>query len=159
MYKTIGTILVLFFFTIISASWADQASGESAGSGILSKLFVHGYLTQAYARTNEHQLIGINDEGTTDYRMAALQFRYAITTNDNFVIQFSHERIGDSPVMQFKNDVELDWVFYEHRFNDATSVKVGKVQIPMGIYNEIRDVGTILPFYRPIFSFYFEGAY
>ena len=33
------------------------------------------------------------------------------------------------------------------------------MQIPLGIYNEVRDVGTVLPFYRPSFNFYGEGAF
>ncbi len=136
----------------------NDEAGNTSYEG-QQKLFVHGYLTQAYARTGKYASIGIDKDGTADYRQAALQFRYALTDKDNFVIQFSHERIGNSPVMEYKNDVELDWVFYQHYFTDATSIKIGKIQIPMGIYNEIRDVGTILPFYRPIYSFYFEGAY
>ncbi len=33
------------------------------------------------------------------------------------------------------------------------------MQIPLGIFNEIRDVGTLLPFYRPSYSFYQEGSF
>ncbi len=57
------------------------------------------------------------------------------------------------------NDVELDWIFYEHIFSDSTSIKVGKIQIPYGFYNEIRDVGVILPLYRAPISVYGEGTY
>jgi len=34
---------------------------------------------------------------------------------------------------------------------------VGKVPMPRGIFNETRDVGTLLPFYRAPLSFYTEG--
>jgi hypothetical protein len=54
--------------------------------------------------------------------------------------------------------VELDWAFYERRFTNGTSLKVGRVQIPAGIYNDIRDVGILLPFYRPDHNFYGEGS-
>lgn len=124
-----------------------------------SKLQIHGYLTQAYARTTDYQIFGIPDSGTADYRTAALQFRYSITSKDTFAIQFSHERLGRSHANDVKNDIELDWAFYEHNFNDSTSIKIGKVQIPLGFYNEIRDVGTLLPFYRPPITVYQEAAY
>ncbi|HEV8579508.1 MAG TPA: hypothetical protein VGX68_10550 [Thermoanaerobaculia bacterium] len=52
----------------------------------------------------------------------------------------------------------LDWMFYQRRFG-GSSVKVGRVQIPFGIYNEVRDVGTLLPFYRPSDVFYGEGHF
>jgi hypothetical protein len=37
-------------------------------------------------------------------------------------------------------------------------VRVGKVPLPRGFYNEIRDVGTALPFYRAPLHYYLESA-
>ena len=123
------------------------------------RLAVHGYLSQAYAAADDTPVLGIPEKGTTDYRTLALQFRYALGDRDTLVVQFSHERFGTSPFAAQKDDVELDWAFYEHRFSDALSAKVGKIQIPIGIYNEIRDVGTLLPFYRPPVFMYGEQVY
>jgi len=52
--------------------------------------------------------------------------------------------------------IDLDWAFYQHRFGPA-SVKVGRFPSAVGIYNEVRDVGTLIPFYRPPASVYMEG--
>ncbi len=135
-----------------------------------SKLQVHGFLTQAYAKAkflkggldtpsqNEVEL-GIPEDGTTAYRNLALQFRYEMTPQDIVVVQLSNRSLGDSFITELEDEVELDWGFYERRIGSDTSVKVGRVQIPMGIFNEIRDVGTTLPFYRPSFAFYNEGAF
>jgi len=140
----------------LSAQEASPAPAEAAVSG--PKITVHGFLSQAYAKSDGHQILGISDQGSADYRSAALQIRADISPSDVFVVQISHERLGRSPVMSIKSDVELDWIFYEHRFGDS-AVKVGRVQIPFGIYNEVLDVGTILPFYRPSRNFYGETAY
>jgi hypothetical protein len=142
---------------LISLAVSPAAGQEPPPSD--GRLAIHGYLTQAYARSSGAPLLGIPEDGTTDYRTAALQLRYALTGKDSFVVQVSHERFGASVVSGQKDDVELDWAFYEHRFSDATSVRLGKVQIPLGIYNEIRDVGTLLPLYRPPFNVYGEGAF
>jgi hypothetical protein len=123
------------------------------------RLAFHGYLTQAYAISDDVPLLGIPTEGTTDYRTLALQFRYAIGRRDTLIAQLSHERFGKSAFASLKNDVELDWGFYERQLGDHTSLRVGKVLLPLGIYNEIRDVGTLLPFYRPPFNVYGEGVY
>jgi hypothetical protein len=123
------------------------------------KLQVHGYLSQAYGVAREHPFLGIPTEGTTDYRTLALQFRYALTSKDTFVVQLSHERFGTSPFAGMKPDVALDWGFYERRVTDTFSFRAGKITLPIGIYNEIRNVGTLLPFYRPAFNFYGEGAF
>lgn len=138
------------------------------------KLEIHGFLTQAWGEasfvsgpltdalgspTGVERDLGLDEDGTFDYRSLALQFRYSITDNDIMIVQLSHEANGISPVDALREDVELDWAFYEHRFGAHTRVKVGRFPIPLGIYNEIRDVGTILPFYRPAFSVYSEGGF
>ena len=151
-------------------------------TGPLSKLSVHGFLTQAWADADFTEVpvgvrpdgstgplgpspdlveltLGIPEGGTTDYRDLALQFRYDMTDKDVFVVQFSSRSIGQSPLQDFGDEIELDWAFYERRLTDHTSLKVGRVQIPLGIYNELRDVGTVLPLYRPSSLFYGEGAF
>ena len=124
-----------------------------------SNLVVHGFLTQAYAASNGNTIFGIPDEGTTDFRNAALQFRYSLTKKNQIVMQLGHERFGVNQLNDFQSDVKLDWAFIQHSFNDATWIKVGRVQIPIGIYNEIRDVGTILPFYRPSPNVYGDRSF
>jgi len=42
--------------------------------------------------------LGIPEGGTADYRTAALQLRYVMTPHDQFVWQFSHRRLGTSPI-------------------------------------------------------------
>lgn len=153
---------------------SEETPQQSAVTTSLSKLTVHGFLTQAYAEANfsdpftlpglsnptaDEIVLGIPEGGTTDYRTMAIQFRYQISPRDIMIVQFSSRSLGTSPTEDLEDEVELDWAFYERRIGDSTSVKVGRVQIPLGIFNEIRDVGTILPFYRPPFAFYREGAF
>lgn len=146
-------------------------------AGPLSKLEVHGFLTQAWATTDfvggrfpgpggvdpgptfDELALGISEDGTFDYRTMALQFRYQISPKDIMVVQLSSRSLGDSLINDVEEEIELDWAFYERRLTDNTSLKVGRVQIPLGIFNEFRDVGTILPFYRPSFVFYREGTF
>lgn len=136
----------------------DQAASTSSEDET-PRLRVHGFLTQAYAASDGEQVVGIPESGTTDYRTAALQLRYRMSDAGAFVIQLAHERLGKSPRAGLRDDVELDWIFYRHRLGDYTEVKVGRIPIPQGLFNEIRDVGTALPFYRPPQSVYGESAF
>ncbi len=165
------------------------APAPQGPSGPLSRLSVHGFLTQAWADANYTEVplgvlppipgvrppgvvgplgsspdlvettLGIPEGGTTNYRDLALQFRYDMSDKDIFVVQLSSTAVGDSPLQNFGEEIELDWAFYERRLTDNTSLKVGRVQIPLGIYNELRDVGTILPLYRPSSLFYGQDAF
>lgn len=133
------------------------SAAPAAAQTDLEKLSIHGYLTQGIARSSDLPIFGISDQTTADYRNAALQFRYAMTTKDNVVLQFSHRRLGGSILTAATPDVGVDWAFYQRRAG-AASVRVGRAPLPAGIYNEIRDVGTLLPFYRAPGTFYREGV-
>ncbi len=123
------------------------------------KFTVHGYLTQAFAKSDGDQVLGIGDEGTTDYRRAAVLVRFTPSTKDTLVIQLAHRRLGLSPSLAFEPDVKLDWAFYERRLAENTSVRVGRIPQPLGLQNETRYVGTLLPFYRTPYNFYQEGSF
>lgn len=124
----------------------------------LSKLSIHGYVTQAYAVSEEHQIFGIPTNGTTDLRDLALQFRYDQDAKNIFLIQLRQERFGESPLSDLTDDVELDWAFYQRKVSDSFSFKAGRIPLPLGIFNEARGAGTSFPFYRPSPEFY-EGQY
>jgi hypothetical protein len=123
------------------------------------KVSVHGYLTQGWGRSNGVAFYGLSDDGSTDFRYAALQLRYVPTDNDQFVVQINHRRLGRSHITDFESDVSLNWAFYQRAFHEGTTVKIGRMPIPRGIYNELRSVGVALPMYRPPVVFYDEGAY
>ncbi|MCP4664598.1 MAG: hypothetical protein GY856_55145 [bacterium] len=188
-----ATILswTLLLSLVVQQGFAEANESEAGGStseervrsapaprSTLSKLTVHGYLTQAYAvasflespenlpeglvvfsPTALETTQGIPEAGTTDYRNLALQFRYDATPLDVIVIQLSNEAVGFSPVSEMKDDVELDWAYYERIFKDQLRIKVGRIPIPKGIYNAIRDAGTFLPFYHPPWSVYLDGVF
>jgi hypothetical protein len=69
-------------------------------------------------------------------------------------VQLSHERFGDDIFSPQDDEVEIDWAFYERRLGPDSMLKVGRLNVPLGIYNEIRDVGTLLPFFNLPISFY-----
>lgn len=157
--KAVSVGLIIFnLLIVLSAAPAVAADIDLGGE---SKLTIHGFLSQAYANSTGGIYLGIPQDGTTDYRNTALQFRYEYSSKDAFVIQFSEQRLGESPVQAqgFLGDVQLNWVFYERRLFDNTTIKVGKFPIPLGIYNEVLHVGTVLPFFRPPFGFYGDGSY
>jgi hypothetical protein len=137
---------------------AQEESAKKEDASWTSKVNIHGYLSQAYAFSDGNQILGIPEDGTADYRTAAIQIRADLTKYDTFAVQFSHERNGLSPSQRVREDVDLDWIFYRRQFGNS-AVEVGRVPVPFGIYNEVRDVGTLLPFYRPPRDFYGEGSF
>ncbi len=54
-------------------------------------------------------------------------------------IQFFSRDIGDAS----NNKVTVDWAYGDYRFKDWLGVRAGRIKLPMGLYNEIRDVDML----------------
>ena len=159
-----SALLAIIFLSFMS---------PTPGYGQESPLRIHGYLTQAIARswplegplverlgsTSVETDLGIPVNATTNYRSLALLFRYELSKRSNVSMQISHEKVGDAPSGDYRDNLELDWAFFEQKIGDRSSIRVGRFPISFGIYNQIRDVGLLLPFYRPSFAVYAEGAF
>jgi hypothetical protein len=118
----------------------------------LAKFSIHGYVSQAYAVSEDYPIFGIPTEGTTEYRDLALQFRYDKDRKNTVVLQLRQERLGDGP--RESDDVELDWAFYQYNVSDRLQVKAGRIPLPLGIFNEAGGPATASPFFRPPNEFY-----
>ena len=131
---------------------ASPAVAQEEGPEGWAKLSIHGYVSQAYAVSEEYPILGIPTGGTTDYRDLALQFRYDKDRKNAFVLQLRQERLGESP--RRSDDVELDWAFYQYNVSDRLQVKAGRIPLPLGIFNEAGGPATASPFFRPPQEFY-----
>lgn len=147
-----GRTLVLV--TLPAAALAVRPAGAQLSS---DKYQIHGFLTQGFAKSDSLPIVGIDDKGTANYRAAALQFRFMPTAKDAAVIQVANRHMGDSPVNRLENDLTLQWAYYQRRLPASLVAKVGRAPMPRGIYNEVRKVGTVLPFYRAPYNFYTES--
>ena len=163
MFKHVAPVLLVTAFLValpLSANAQQEGEGEVPDVATSDKkLKAFGYLTVAYADTDGNQILGMTEDGTSAYSNLALQLRYAATKRDSFVLQLSRERLGRSPVQPYRDDIEVDWAFYRHDFDSDTYIKLGRSPIPIGIYNELRDAGHLLPFYTPPVSLYLEGQF
>ncbi|MDF1503667.1 hypothetical protein [Roseisolibacter sp. H3M3-2] len=141
---------------------ADTASSPAAAAAaepLPNRFAIHGYLTQGWAQSTGTAFYGMSNRPSSDFRYAAVQARFRATEKDLFLVQLNHRRLGRSPITDFESDVNLNWAFYQRTLGTGTTVKVGRIAIPRGIYNELRSVGVALPTYRPPVVFYDEGAY
>ncbi len=129
-----------------------SASAQSAES----PFEFHAARNTAVGRARDLPVVGIPTYATWDYRTAMLQFRYKDSDHDQFVLQLLNRRLGSSPLQAAIPDVAMQWAFWQRR-GSWGALKVGRAPMPRGIFNEIRFVGTVLPFFRPSFEIYGEG--
>ena len=124
-------ILVLGGFEIGPARAFDLGSTFKA----------HGFLTQGYFLTTENRIFGTSDEGGSfDYIEAGLNGSWAPMSDLRLAGQVLFRRAGKG----HEHDVELDFGLVDYTVLSTADyrlgVRLGRVKIPFGFYNETRDV-------------------
>lgn len=123
---------------------------------VADALSIHGSLNAGYAKSSTIPLIGIPTEGTADYRIMTLQVRYKVSSQDQFVTQFLNRRVGTSPLRSAIGDLTTQWAFWQRQSGDVT-MKVGRAPLPRGLVNEVRYIGTLLPFFRVPYEYSYDA--
>lgn len=132
----------------------------AAAQDIADRITWHASLNAGYGRSSDLPTLGIPLKGTTDYRIFTFQSRVKISDKDEFVAQFLNRRFGNSPLAGAINDVTAQWAYWNHKFEagDAKgTVKVGRTPLPRGLLNEVRYIGSVLPFFRPSMEAYSDA--
>lgn len=150
MFRTTARTAALVLATLFASQTA--AAQEALGD----RLSIHGSANIGYGKTDGLPYFGMTKDGTSDYRSLALQFGYKIDDKNRVVTQLLHRNFGESPTKAITPVIEPIWAFYEHKFDGGVTLKAGRNPLPRGLFNEIRFIGTLLPFYRVGNSVYGE---
>lgn len=133
---------------VLPAAVPAQGTGEAFS--------IHGSLNAGYGKSSALPLIGIPTEGTADYRIATVQLRYRVSAQDQFVTQFLNRRVGTSPLRTAIGDLTTQWAFWQRNAGDVT-LKFGRAPLPRGLVNEVRYIGTLLPFFRVPYEYSYDA--
>lgn len=118
---------------------------------------VHGFLSQGYILTSGNKFFGDSDHGgSLDFTNIGLNASWRPLPDLQFSAQGLYRRAGAG----HENDLRLDYAFMDYSpiSNDEwrLGARLGRVKLPIGLYNATRDV----PFTRPSIllpqSIYFE---
>lgn len=120
---------------------AAPAGAVNLADGALS---VSGFGRWAYGRTDGNALLVGREDGKADNIGLAL----------NFFARPMERLAVSSQVFYDISRVNIDWAFAEWRFEDALRLRAGQVKLPFGAYMELKDVGTLRPFYNLPVSIY-----
>jgi hypothetical protein len=94
------------------------------------KFSVNGFGYQDYRQSNANILEGADHRGTWLNDILALVMSVKISERDTAWAQL--ESRSTEPT-------KFTWAYLDHRFNDNLSVRIGRVKLPFGLYNEFID--------------------
>jgi hypothetical protein len=125
-------------FALVLGTPAASALELGSEDDLLS-VEVHGFASQGFILTTSNNYL---DTGTTagsfQFSEVGLNFTKSLTDKLRLGLQLFAQDIGPSGTY----DVSLDWFYVDYRFTDWFGVRVGRVKIPFGLYNEVQDVDS-----------------
>ncbi len=108
----------------------------------MEEIFVHGFLTQGYMKSDGNNFIHDQDDGTFNLREIGINFTCSPTSQISTGIQlfaFDYGEIG-------QRKIEVDWALINWAPADWIEIKAGILKIPLGLYNETRDIDLLRTF-------------
>ncbi len=145
--------------TIIHQEIAGQTL--SAEENVLHRIQIHGSLSQGYLKSNHNNWMGETEDGTFNFNEFSINFSADLTDKLRAGLQFMSRELGST----INNDVRLDWAVMDYAWQDAFSLRGGLLKVPLGFYNESRDVdaartAVLLPqgFYGEAFRELYNGV-
>lgn len=127
--------LFALFGTLIIAAWAYPAAANDA-----SDIDIHGFISQGYLTSSEYNYLAHNSKnGSFEYNEVGINFSKQLSDRLHVGMQFFSRDLGDVS----NNKVHLDWAYGDYQFTEWLGLRVGRIKLPMGLYNEIRDMDML----------------
>lgn len=99
---------------------------------------VHGFASQGYVHSTGRDFLvkESSDGGSFNLFEAAINVSNSFSPKTHASVQFLSRDFGD----EGNYDVELDFGYVDYRFAPELGFRLGKVRLPLGLYNEFRDI-------------------
>lgn len=97
---------------------------------------IHGFVSQGFILGFENEFLAASKSGSVEFSEAGLNFTKQLTDNLRTGLQLFVHDLG--PFGNFKP--EVDWYYLDYRHYDWLGIRVGRIKVPFGLYNELNDI-------------------
>lgn len=108
---------------------------------VSERLGINGFLSFGYIKSRNNNFLGNSLDGSFQLNEFALTSNYIATDNLRFGFQLLSRDVG----AEGNNDILIDWAVVDYRWQDALGLRLGKVKLPIGLYNQGRDIDFLRP--------------
>lgn len=103
---------------------------------------VHGFVSQGYIKTFRNRYLADADgAGSFEFSEVGLNFTSQLTDRFRVGLQLFAHNLGSMG----NYDARADWYYLDYRHADWLGVRAGRLKIPFGLYNEVRDIDAARP--------------
>lgn len=126
--------LITIVLTAICAFAVNDQSAEAMDVNI------HGFVSQGFLKSNEYNyLTPRSKDGSFEYNEMGVNFSSQLKDKLHAGLQLFTRDLGDAA----NNKITLDWAYADYRFQDWLGLRAGRIKLPLGLYNEIRDMDML----------------
>jgi hypothetical protein len=103
-------------------------------------LQVHAFASEGGLLTTTNNYLAFDENGSLEFAEAGINFRKQLTDNLSAGVQLFGRDLGGTDL-----NAQLDWFGLDYRWRDWLGIRVGRVKIPFGLYNDSQDIDAVLP--------------
>jgi hypothetical protein len=130
--------VIAIFVTLLLGGFSMMSTPAFAAE--LGGVDIHGFVSQGFLLSNQYNyLTNDSKDGSFQYNELGINFAKALTDNLRLGIQLFSRDLGDVA----NNKVTVDWAYGDYRIQDWFGIRAGRIKLPLGLYNETRDVDLL----------------
>ncbi|MBN2105245.1 hypothetical protein JW835_14505 [bacterium] len=100
---------------------------------------VHGFISQGYIKSTENNYLLDSKNGSFEFNETAVNFITLVSDNMRLGLQFLARDFGD----EGNHTVLLDWAYGDYNISSALGVRMGKIKLRRGLFNQGRDIDLL----------------
>lgn len=132
-----SSILLFSLFSFFFAIGANLHA-EDMTVGKTSDLTWHGFISQGYIRSTHNNYLGESHKGSFNFSEVALNVTKSLDHKIDLGAQLFARKFGPNENFNTK----FDWFYANYQHTNWIKIKVGRIKIPYGLYNDISDIDS-----------------
>ncbi|PLX81940.1 MAG: hypothetical protein C0617_15590 [Desulfuromonas sp.] len=104
-------------------------------------LGINGFLSQGYMYSYGNNFLAQTTDGTFEINEMGVTLHSRLGGKLRLGLQLLSRDLGE----EGNNDVRLDWAVADYRHRDWLGLRIGKIKLPIGLYNQGRDSDFLRP--------------
>ncbi|SHI60572.1 hypothetical protein SAMN02745165_00533 [Malonomonas rubra DSM 5091] len=108
---------------------------------LAESLQIHGFVSQGYMSSSNNNFLTESRSGSYEFTDLGLNLNWMALDNLRLGGQAFYRNLGNYS----EDNITLDWALVDYQPSDWLGVRLGKVKMPLGLYNETRDSDFLQP--------------
>ena len=99
-------------------------------------LQIHGFISQGYMMSDKNNFFGQTEDGTFEFNEFGINFSTELTDGLRVGMQLFARDLG----FLGNDEIAIDWAYGDYKWKNWLGIRAGKIKMPLGLYNEYRDL-------------------